>query len=200
MKTSAEGRKFISKWEGNILKAYKDSVGVWTIGVGHTSAAGEPKVVAGMTITATQSDEILSKDLADVEKQVLRVVKVPLTQNQFDMLVSFTFNVGGGALAGSTLLKKLNSKDYKGAADQFLSWNKGTIGGKKVPIQGLSNRRAAERKVFLTADTVVLEPVVIEPQKPVETIVPPKAPEVPEVKKTSWVSVLVDIIKALIKK
>jgi lysozyme len=201
MKTSAEGRKFIAKWEGNILKAYKDSVGVWTIGVGHTSAAGEPKVSPGMTITATQSDEILTKDLADVEKQVMKVVKVPLTQNQFDMLVSFTFNVGGGALAGSTLLKKLNTKDYKGAADQFLAWNKGTIGGKKVRIEGLANRRAAERKVFLVEDTVVVPEAPVEvPTKPVEPIVEPKASEVPVFKTTSWWDILAAVVKAVIKR
>src|ERR1044072_9560315 len=136
-----------------MLKAYLDGGGVWTIGVGHTSAAGEPKVYKGLTITAEQSDEILARDIVDVEKQVSSVVKVPLSQNQFDMLVSLTFNIGPGAFGKSTLLKTLNAKDYNGAADQFLVWNKDN--GKTV--QGLVNRRAAERKVFLTLDAKPVE-------------------------------------------
>lgn len=145
MKTSAKGRKLLSEREGVRLKAYQDSVNIWTIGVGHTSAAGAPHVVPGMTITAAECDEILSRDLAKFEKSVLDAVTVPLAQHEFDALVSFAFNVGSGAFRGSELLKKLNSGDRKGAADEFRDWTK--AGGKR--LQGLVNRREGERAQFL---------------------------------------------------
>ncbi len=150
MKTSAAGRKLIEQREGVGLTAYKDSAGIWTIGVGHTSAAGTPKVAAGMKITAAQASEILSRDLATFEAAVSSAVKVPLNQNEFDALVSFAFNVGAGAFKGSTLLKRLNAGDRRAAADQFLVWNKITINGRKQTLPGLTTRREAERKQFLT--------------------------------------------------
>jgi lysozyme len=143
MRTSAAGRKAIAAREGNKLVAYKDTVGVWTIGVGHTSAAGAPTVTPGMRITADESDEILVRDLTAVEKDVNSAVSVPLSQNQFDALVSFVFNIGGGAFRKSTLLRKLNAKDYAGAAEQFLVW---------VKQKELTGRRKAERAQFLTPD------------------------------------------------
>lgn len=160
MKTSANGRKFIAKEEGNILYAYDDATekrvpaggtvkGTITIGVGHTSAAGEPKVVPGMTITAEQSDQILANDLGKVEKQVSDLVKVPLNQNQFDALVSFQFNTGG--LGKSTTLKKLNAGDYQGAADAMLNWSKAN----NNPTL-LLPRRKRERELFLTPSAAVV--------------------------------------------
>lgn len=147
MTTSSAGRAFLTDQEGLRLKAYRDSVGVWTIGVGHTSSAGAPRVTSGMTITRQQADEILSRDLKVFEKVVNDAVKVPLTQNQFDALVSLAFNIGGGAFSRSTLVKKLNRSDYLGAADAFLSWNKG---GKPLRvIPGLTARRKRERTLFL---------------------------------------------------
>jgi GH24 family phage-related lysozyme (muramidase) len=141
LKTSAIGRKAISEREGNKLKAYTDTKGIWTIGVGHTSAAGLPKVVPGLTITSAESDEILTRDLVSVENDINRLVKVPLTQNQFDALVSFVFNIGVTQFSKSTLLRKLNTKDYKGAADQFLVW---------VKQPELKGRRVKERAQFLS--------------------------------------------------
>lgn len=145
MKTSADGRKLIAAREGNKLTAYKDSIGVLTIGVGHTSAAGEPHVTSGMKITAEQSDAILTNDLKDVEADINAAVKVAITQNQFDALVSFVFNVGGTNFRESTLLKRINAKDFAGAADEFLKWDK--AGGKV--LAGLTTRRKAERAQFL---------------------------------------------------
>ena len=145
--TSPTGRAAIAAREGNILTAYKDSAGVLTIGVGHTSAAGPPLVAAGMTITAAEADEILSRDLGNVEIALGSAVTVPLSQDEFDALVSLTFNIGTIAFKNSTLLKKLNAGDRVGAADQFLVWNK--AGGKV--LQGLVNRRQAERAQFLSA-------------------------------------------------
>ncbi|RWX79359.1 hypothetical protein EPK99_06360 [Neorhizobium lilium] len=153
MRTSAAGRKAIAAHEGNKLTAYLDSVGVLTIGVGHTTAAGPPEVKKGMKITDAQSDEILTRDLAAVEADINRLVKVPVNQSQFDALVSLVFNIGGTAFRKSTLLKKLNAGDTAGAAEQFLVLNKGTVNGKKVAIKGLTTRRQNERKQFLSGDT-----------------------------------------------
>jgi GH24 family phage-related lysozyme (muramidase) len=144
--TSAAGRKAITDREGNVLTAYQDSVGIWTIGVGHTSAAGLPKVAKGLKITAAESDEILSRDLKTFEAGVRAAVKVPLSQNEFDALVSLAFNIGVGAFSKATLVKKLNAGDRAGAADQFLVWNK--AGGKT--LKGLVTRRQSERKQFLS--------------------------------------------------
>lgn len=146
MKTSAAGRADIAMREGNKLKAYQDSVGIWTIGVGHTAAAGEPHPKAGMTITAAQSDEILTRDLAKFEKTVNDAIKVQMGQNEFDAMVSLAFNIGGGAFAKSSVVRKFNAGDRAGAADSFLLWNK--AGGKV--IKGLTIRRQAERQQFLT--------------------------------------------------
>ena len=147
MTTSAAGRAAITEREGNKLTAYRDSVGILTIGVGHTSAAGPPAVAPGMTITATESDQILSRDLAKFELAVLKAVKVPMSQSEFDALVSLAFNIGGEAFVQSTLVKKLNSGDRMAAADQFMVWNK--AGGN--PLKGLTARRQAERRQFLDA-------------------------------------------------
>lgn len=187
MKTSSSGRAAIAAREGNVLTAYKDSVGILTIGVGHTSAAGPPTVKAGMKITAAESDAILSRDLSIFESSVLNSVKVDMNQNEFDALVSLAFNIGGGAFSKSTLVKKLNAGERAGAADQFLVWNK--AGGKV--LKGLVNRREAERKQFLTpakatqAPTAPVKPVVINPA--------------PEGHATLWAA-LAAIIKAIFKK
>ena len=153
MKTSSAGREAIKRREGEKLTAYLDSAGVWTIGVGHTTVAGPPTVTKGLKITASQSIEILARDLAKVEGEVLSAVKVPLTQNEFDALVSLDFNIGPGAFKKSTLVKKLNAGDKAGAAQQFLVWNKATVGGKKVALKGLTTRREDERKQFLSGAT-----------------------------------------------
>lgn len=157
MKTSPTGRKLIESFEGLILRAYDDAndhivnvgdpvKGVLTIGYGHTSSAGLPKVTAGQTITREQADQILASDLTKVEKDVERLVKVPLNQNQFDALVSFHFNTG--ALGKSSLLTKLNNKDYAGAANGLMAWTKASQIG-PGPIPGLVRRRQAEKDLFL---------------------------------------------------
>lgn len=170
MKTSKAGRAAITAREGLRLQAYPDPATKgepYTIGVGHTSAAGPPKVKVGMRITAAESDAILARDLADVERTVNAKVKVPLSQSQFDALVSLVFNIGGGAFASSTLLKKLNAGDYDGAADQFLRWNK--VKGRVV--KGLTTRRIAERKQFLATSSAPA------PADAPEPITPPTEPE-----------------------
>ena len=140
MKTSDVGIELIKKYEGCVLKAYKCPSGVWTIGYGHTTG-----VKSGMKITKTQAVNYLKQDLSIYEKAVTDYVKVPLNQNQFDALVSFSFNCGVGALKTSTLLQKLNSSDYNGAANEFLKRNKSN--GKV--LNGLVRRRQEENELFL---------------------------------------------------
>jgi len=140
MKTSSTGRALIRHAEGDKLTAYYCPAGVLTIGVGHTG----PDVKPGMRITQAQSDALLSADLAKFEKAVANAVKVPLTQNQFDALVSFTYNLGEGNLRASTLLKRVNAGDMAAAAAEFAKWDK--AGGKV--LSGLTKRRAAEAALF----------------------------------------------------
>lgn len=141
-----DGLTVIKRCEGLELSAYQDSVGVWTIGYGHTSAAGDPQVYAGQRITEAEAEAILRKDLRYFEDGVRDVVKVPINSDQFSALVSFAFNLGVGALGGSTLLRKLNAGDYQGAADELPRWVK--AGGQTLP--GLVKRRNAERALFLS--------------------------------------------------
>jgi len=145
MKLSNNGIAFIKREEGERLNAYQDGVGVWTIGVGHTGTVDGKPIAKGMTITQSQSTKLLLSDLAWVESAINGNVKVPLTQNQYDALCSFVFNVGRNAFTGSTLLKKLNAKGYAGAADQLLQWKRaGNIPDLLLP------RRKRERELFLT--------------------------------------------------
>lgn len=167
MKTSDRGVALIKAHEGLWLTAYTDPVGVWTIGYGHTTAAGPPKVEQGMKITDAGADAILRQDLAKFEGYVSSAVKVPLNQNEFDALVSFTFNLGPGNLRSSTLLKKLNAGDRAGAADEFLKWTR--AGGKTLP--GLVKRREAERAVFRAPDATIPRPAP-KPVPVVDTLTP----------------------------
>lgn len=141
-----DGLTLIKRFEGLELSAYQDSVGVWTIGYGHTSAAGDPQVTPGQRITEAEAEAILRKDLRYFEDGVRDVVKVPLNSDQFSALVSFAFNLGVGALGGSTLLRKLNAGDYQGAANEFPRWVK--AGGQT--LLGLVKRRNAEQALFLS--------------------------------------------------
>jgi lysozyme len=141
LKASKKCVETIKRFEGVSLKAYVCPAGVWTIGYGSTG----PHVKQGMVITPAQADALLAADLRRFEDGVIKLVKVPLEQGQFDALVSFAFNVGLTALAGSTLLRKLNSGDYVGAQMQFGRWNK--AGGKV--LDGLSKRRAAEVELWV---------------------------------------------------
>ena len=171
MKTSQAGIELIKQFEGVRLESYVCPAGILTIGVGHTSAAGPPKVVPKMKITYQEANEILARDLVKYESAVDRLVTVPLSQNQFDALVSFTFNVGEGALAKSTLLKKLNAGKYSEVPAELMKWTKG--GGRELP--GLVRRRRAEcalwRSVNDRSDIDVDEArVKPDPQKPAKTM------------------------------
>jgi len=149
MRTSKFGREMITKLEGFMLRPYRDPVGYWTIGVGHLFTKSElssGKVLIGGKnvvwregITEEQVDDLLSQDLARFEDAV-RKVEVPLTQNQFDALVSFAFNVGTGAFARSTLLSKLNQGHYDQVPAQLRRW---VFAGGRV-LKGLVKRRETE--------------------------------------------------------
>lgn len=154
---SGIGLSLIKAFEGKYNIGYLCPAGVWTIGYGHTGETLGNSSPKGMTITDEQIDILLKQDMKRFEKAVLRSITVPLKQHQFDALVSFAFNVGAGALATSTLLKKLNSGDYAGAAEQFLVWNKATNPQtkKKVVLPGLTRRRQAERHLFITGELKV---------------------------------------------
>lgn len=141
MGISDKGIEFIKKFEGCELKAYQDSVGIWTIGYGHTQ-----HVRRGDMITLSTADGLLRNDLAFVEQVIASSVSVSLTQNQTDALTSFIFNLGGEKFKSSTLLKKINSGDNEGAAGEFLHWDH--AGGKE--LQGLLQRRKAERDLFIS--------------------------------------------------
>lgn len=146
MQISEKGIALIKQFEGCRLNAYQDSVGVWTIGYGWTRPVDGVPVRSGMTIKQEVAERLLKTGLVSYETDVSKLVKVKLTQGQFDALVSFAYNLGARALSTSTLLKKLNAGDYRGAADEFLRWNK--AGGKA--LAGLTRRREAERALFLS--------------------------------------------------
>ena len=132
MRTSASGRAAITRHEGLRLTAYPDPATggePWTVGVGHTSRAGPPKVTKGMKITRAQAEEILSRDLATFEAAVSKAVKVPLNQNEFDALVSLAFNIGAGAFAKSTLVKKLNAGNRASGQTGQKTGGLGGLGG-----------------------------------------------------------------------
>jgi lysozyme len=146
MKTSSKGLHMIKNEEGWRDKVYLDAVGKATIGYGHLIKKGEN---FSKPITKDEGEKILINDLKIAENAVKSLVKVKLNQNQFDALVSFIFNVGSGALIGTTSLKVLNSGNYKSFADRLLLWDKGVINGKLTPILGLTRRRQRERALFL---------------------------------------------------
>jgi len=147
MSLSVDGVNQICNFEGLKLSAYDDGTGVWTIGYGTTRYPNGKRVSEGDRCSLEQAKTYMQHDLKIFERSVNSSVKVPLKQNQFDALVSLTYNIGVGAFKHSSLLKKLNSGDYKEAANQFDVWV--NAGGKR--LQGLVNRRAMEKKLFLSS-------------------------------------------------
>lgn len=149
MRMSADGLALVKEFEGLRLKAYKCPAAVWTIGYGHTSAAGSPMVTSDIEITRDAAEEILKKDMVQYEEGVRKYVKVDLTQGQFDALVDFAYNAGVGALQKSTLLKKVNAEKFDEVPAEFMKWTKG--GGKE--LSGLVRRRRAEVKLWRGLET-----------------------------------------------
>ena len=145
MQISQAGIDLIKSFEGCELVAYQDAGGVWTIGFGHTEGVYE-----GMTITMAEAEQFLTDDLVQYAQYVSNVVTVPLTQDQFDALVSFTYNLGPGTLHRSDLLSFLNAGQYQRAADAFLEYDHAD----GVVVPGLARRREAERNLFLSPEKV----------------------------------------------
>jgi len=155
MNISQAGLDLIKRFEGLRLKAYTCSAGRWTIGYGSTRIWGRD-VRPDDVITETQAEDFLRQDVDKFARAVSEAVAVPLERSQFDALVSWTYNVGEGAMRRSTLIRLLNEGNYHAAADEFLRWNKAA--GQE--LDGLTRRRAAERVLFLET---------LQPHKPVET-------------------------------
>lgn len=139
MNYSKDGLAFTESFEGCPLTAYQDQVGVWTIGYGHTKGVTE-----GMKCDQQQAEQWLIEDVAEAEAAVNRLVHIAMSQEEFDALVDFTFNLGIGNFQHSTLLAKLNARDIQGAADEFEKWDR--AGG--VEVAGLLRRRQAEMALF----------------------------------------------------
>jgi GH24 family phage-related lysozyme (muramidase) len=152
MRLSRAGAELIARFEGFVRRPYNDAAGHATIGFGHLLHHG-PVTPADRerwgTISRDRGLTLLSEDAREAARAVERGVRVPLTQEQFDALVSFVFNVGVGAFASSTLLRRLNAGDRPGAADELLRWSR--AGGRV--LEGLLNRRRAERALFLSSAT-----------------------------------------------
>jgi lysozyme len=182
----------IKSYEGLRLNAYQDSVGVWTIGYGHTSAAGNPAVTSGMKITNQQAEDMLRSDLRKYQAYVEAVVRVPVNDNQYGAMVSLCYNIGPGNFAKSTLVKKVNASDWRGAAEQFGVWNK--AGGKV--LAGLVRRRSAEAALFA-------KPAGNTPSEPVQPVPVVPAPAQPVVGKPSekppvtLISIIIELVKTI---
>lgn len=143
MQISFNGVKFIEDAEGYRAAAYRDGGGVWTIGYGTTHVDGKP-VEQGMTCNAAQARIWMEHDLAATQTAINTLVKCPLKQNQYDSLASFVYNIGIESFRNSTMLKLLNSYQYREAAAQFNRW----VMDNGVPVRGLQSRRLRERALF----------------------------------------------------
>ncbi len=179
MQQSASGEAFTQKWEGTINYVYDDARspparwvkntavdGNLTAGTGHLLSAAEAKQWTGKTITVAQINAWYDVDNNEAERAVNTLVKVKLTQNQFDALVDFVFNIGVTAFATSTLLKKLNKGDYASVSAELMKWTKTRIKGVRVNSAGLQARRAAEGVLFNSGVTITTTYRDITPKKP----------------------------------
>ncbi len=166
MNVTDEGFDLIKQFEGLRNTAYRDPVGVWTIGYGHTSMASAPEVVAGLTISEAEAGKILARDVAQFARGVRALVRVDLSDGQFSALVSFAFNVGLGALKKSSVLTAVNARDFAAVPRRLQLWTK--AGGHVLP--GLVKRRAAEAALFASASVVVVQPTQAKPLEQSKTI------------------------------
>ncbi|WP_414160753.1 lysozyme [Serratia sp. BNK-12] len=146
MQISKTGIELIKRFEGLELKAYQDSVGVWTIGYGWTQPVDGKKIGPDMVIDQATANRLLKCGVVQYEQGVNQLVKVKITQGQFDALVSFAYNLGLRSLSTSTLLRKLNASDKQGASNEFGKW----VNAGGIRLNGLVERREAERVLFLS--------------------------------------------------
>lgn len=150
MYINKEGIELIKHFESLRLEAYQDSVGVWTIGWGHTK-----NVFKGMKITKEEAEEFLKKDLEVFENLVNDLLEVEINDNQFSALVSFSFNLGINNLKKSTLLKLINEKDFFNSSKEFVKWS--NAGGRR--LKGLVRRRLSERNLYCSFSSVICNEV-----------------------------------------
>lgn len=166
MKVSSHGIALIKEFEGFFSKeAYKCPAGVWTIGYGSTHYEDGQAVKSGDVISQAYAEKLFQHDVAVIERQLIMALnadEIIVSQEQFDALVDFAYNLGASKLVNSTLWKKLKVKDYESAANEFLKWNKIKVKVKKivngqvvvvfklVEVEGLTRRRQAEQKLFLS--------------------------------------------------
>lgn len=156
-KLNKVGLALVKSFEGLKLKAYLCSAGVPTIGYGTTFYENGTKVtLKDPAITEERAEALLAIHMDTFAASVEKLVKVPLTDNQFAALCSFVYNLGAGSLQTSTLLKLLNNKDYAGAAGQFESWNKEKKDGVLVVSKGLTRRRQAEKALFMQSPVAAI--------------------------------------------
>ena len=148
MRITRQVLTLIEQAEGMELKKYKDAAGFPTVGIGHLLSKEELASGEYNEIDQATAYKLLEADLRESMSQVESLVEVPINDNQFSALVSFTFNLGAGALKRSTLLSKLNAGDYDGAANEFRRWTHAGPKGNKVKLEGLVRRRAQEELVF----------------------------------------------------
>lgn len=155
MRMSDQGRAMLTRREGVRLKAYLDSVGVWTIGIGHTSMAGPPTVTKDLTITRDECDAIFRRDLAQYENAVNKAVNRPLAQNQFDACVSLCYNIGTGGFARSSAVRAINAGDMDGAAKAFMMWVKPPeiTGRRKTEVTQFKTPYSGATNVPITKNT-----------------------------------------------
>ena len=158
-RVDGEALALIKRWEGLRLEGYRCEAGVVSVGFGHTRTAQ-----LGQRITEAEAERLLTEDLDRFERAISRMVTVPLTDNQFGALVSWAFNVGEGAAAKSTLIRKLNALHYDAVPAELMRWNK--IGKRVVP--GLTNRRAAEAGLWSRGSHVASN--YVEPQADAATV------------------------------
>ena len=149
MEISKNGIEFIKHWEGFRPHAYKDLGDVWTIGYGSTLG-----VKQGQVVFEHVAHSMLMEEIHKIERVINSKVTVPLTQNQFDALVAFVYNIGVHAFTNSTALKVLNKGDYRGTTIQMERWNKVRINKTLVVAKGLQNRRKAEIELFERAEQI----------------------------------------------
>ena len=180
MMMTEEGLALIRRLEGFRSEAYRDAVGVWTIGYGHTSMAGPPAVTAGLRITAEEGAAILARDVEAVAQGVRRAVTAELTGNQFSALVSFAYNVGLGAFRASSVLKTVNAGAFADVPARLALWVK--AGGKTLP--GLVRRRALEGELFASTAK--------------GTAAPPPAPPAPAARR-SFVTLIALLLRRLVQ-
>lgn len=152
--TSPSGLDFLCRMEGVVLHVYKDQAGLATIGVGHLIKPGEHF----STITREEALALLASDVKKCEIALNRCAKVELTQNQFDALISWSFNCGTGVLSNSGVMRELNAGRYENVPAKLLEWSKIRVNGQMVTSQGLYDRRKAEGELFARPDDEGLPP------------------------------------------